>query len=134
MTQLAQATPKGPRLLVVEDEPVVRKALRKYFLAEGFQVDCARELEEAEALIVTSHYEVVIADLRLSWDYAAAGLEILRFVRRHSRDTRVIILTAYAGPDIQLSARALGADAFLQKPIALADIAATVHRLAGTSR
>ena len=134
MTQLAHAAKQAPRLLVVEDELVVRKALRKYFVAEGFAVDCARELEEAEALIVTSHYELVIADLRLSWNYAAAGLEILRFVRHHSRGTRVIILTAYAAPEVQRSARALGADAFLQKPVALADIAATVHRLTGAAR
>jgi len=134
MTQLAHDAKQTPRLLVVEDEPVVRKALRKYFVAEGFEVDCARELEEAEALIVTSHYEIVIADLRLSWNYSAAGLEILRFVRHHSRDTRVVILTAYAGPDVQRSARALGADAFLQKPVALAEIAATVYRLTGGAR
>jgi DNA-binding response OmpR family regulator len=134
MTQTAHSTKPAPRLLVVEDEPVVRKALRKYFTAEGFAVDCARELEEAEALIVTSHYELVIADLRLSWNYAAAGLEILRFVRQNSRGTRVIIMTAHAGGDVQRSARALGADAFLQKPVALADIAATVHRLTGKAR
>ena len=133
MTQLAQAHP-SPRLLVVEDEPVVRKALSKYFSARGFEVDCARELEEAQALIVTSRYALVIADLRLSWSYAVEGLEILRFVRHHSRGTRVIILTAYAAPDIQRSARALGADAFLQKPVPLPDIAAAVFRLTGEVR
>jgi DNA-binding response OmpR family regulator len=134
MTQPAHATKESPRLLVVEDEAVVRMALRKYFVAEGFEVDCACELEEAEALIVTSHYELVIADLRLSSNYAAAGLEILRFVRHHSRDTRVVILTASTAPDAQRTARALGADAFLQKPMALADIAATVHRLTEFAR
>jgi DNA-binding response OmpR family regulator len=130
MTELAHAH-QTPRLLVVEDELVVRKALRKYFSAEGFEVDCARELEEAQALIVTSRYALVIADLRLSWSYAVEGLEILRFVRHHSRGTRVIILTAYAAPEIQRSARALGADAFLQKPVPLPDIAAAVYRLTG---
>jgi DNA-binding response OmpR family regulator len=133
MTQLAHAH-HPRRLLVVEDEPVVRKALRKYFSAQGFDVDCARELEEAQALIVTSSYAIVIADLRLSWSYAVEGLEILRFVRHHSRGTRVIILTAYAAPEIQRRARALGADAFLQKPIPLPDIAAAVHRLTGDAR
>jgi CheY-like chemotaxis protein len=133
MTQLAFAQ-KNPRLLVLEDELVVRKALRKYFSAAGFVVDCARELEEAQALIVTSKYALVIADLRLSWSYSVEGLEILRFVRQHSRDTRVIILTAYAAPDIQRSARALGADAFLHKPVPLPDIAAAVHRLTGEAR
>jgi DNA-binding response OmpR family regulator len=117
------------RLLVVEDEATVQAALKKYFTAAGFDVRCACELEEAEALLVTNSYDIVIADLRLSWSYAAEGLEILRFVRRHSRGTRVVILSAYASADLQHSARALGAGAFIQKPAALQEIAATVQRL-----
>jgi DNA-binding response OmpR family regulator len=120
---------RHPRLLVVEDEATVQAALKKYFTAAGFEVRCACELEEAEALLVTDIYDVVIADLRLSWSYAAEGLEILRFVRRHSRGTRVIILSAYASAELQHSARALGADAFFQKPAALSEIAATIARL-----
>jgi CheY-like chemotaxis protein len=121
------------RMLLVEDERVVLTALKKFFTREGFHVDCARELEEAEALIATSHYAIVIADLRLSWSYAVEGLEILRFVRHHSRGTRVIILTAHTAPEIQRSARALGAEAFLAKPTPLPEIAATVHRLMGAA-
>lgn len=116
-------------MLLVEDEPVVLAALKKYFTREGFHVDCARELEEAEALIATSHYAIVIADLRLSWTYAVEGLELLRFVRYQSRGTRVIILTAHAAPAIQRSARALGAQEFLQKPTPLSEINAAVGRL-----
>lgn len=120
---------RRPRLLVVEDEATVQAALKKYFTAAGFEVRCACELEEAEALLVTDTYDIVIADLRLSWSYAAEGLEILRFVRRYSRGTRVIILSAYASADLQHSARALGAGAFFQKPAALSEIAATITRL-----
>ena len=119
------------RMLVVEDEPAVRAALKKYFTSDGFHVDCARELEEAEAMIATSRYALVIADLRLSYSYGVEGLGILRFVRQHSRGTRVIILTAWATPDVQQRAELLGADAFLRKPVLLPEIAETVHRLTG---
>jgi CheY-like chemotaxis protein len=54
-------------------------------------------------------------------------------VRHHSRGTRVIILTAHTSPEIQRSARALGAEAFLPKPTPLPEIAATVHRLMGAA-
>ncbi|HSY50856.1 MAG TPA: response regulator [Thermoanaerobaculia bacterium] len=127
----ATNTQTTARMLLVEDERVVLSALKKFFTREGFHVDCARELEEAEALIATSHYNIVIADLRLSWSYAVEGLEILRFVRHNSRGTRVIILTAHTAPEIQRSARALGAEAFLAKPTPLPEIAAAVHRLMG---
>src|SRR5689334_20374203 len=107
------------RLLLVEDEPTALAALRKFFCAAGLDVDCACELEEAEALIAMTDYDVVIADLRLSWHYGAEGLEILRFVRRTSRQTHVIILSAHTTPDIRDSAEALGADAFIAKPAPL---------------
>ena len=116
-------------MLVVEDEPTALSALRKYFSREGYNVDYARELEEAEAMVMLSTYDIVIADLRLSFNYFAEGLEILRFVRQHSRETKVVILTAHGTPEIQRSARALGAGAFLQKPTPLPEIAATVSRL-----
>ena len=125
---------KHPKILLVEDEVAVLTALTKFFTGEGFDVDGARELEEAEAMIVTSHYALVIADLRLSWRYSVEGLQILRFVREHSRGTRVVILTAFSEPEIQQSAEALGAEAFLQKPAPLPEIAATVHRLVGGAK
>jgi len=117
------------RMLVVEDESTALAALKKYFSKQGYRVEYARELEEAEAMIITAKYDVVIADLRLSWSYAVEGLEILRFVRHHSRGTKVVILTAYGTPEIQRSARALGAEAFLQKPTPLPEIADAVKRL-----
>ncbi len=120
-------------MLLVEDEIVLLAALKKYFTREGYAVDCARELEEAEALIATSYYDVVIADLRLSGTYAVEGLAILRFVRHNSRGTRVIILTAHTAPGIQRSAQALGAEAFLPKPTPLAEISACIDRLMGVA-
>jgi len=119
------------RLLLVEDEPTVLAALQKFFNAAGLEVHCARELEEAEALITTNDYDVVIADLRLSWECSVEGLEVLRFVRRNSRRTHVIILSAHAGADIRRSADALGADAFIAKPAPLPQIAETVNRVLG---
>jgi two-component system, NtrC family, response regulator PilR len=120
---------RSPRLLVIEDEVSVQAALKKYFCSVGFSVDCASELEEAEALLTVEAYDVVIADMRLSWSHSTEGLEILRFVRQHSRRTRVVILSAYGSADMQYSARELGASAFLQKPAPLREIAATVNRL-----
>ena len=120
-------------MLLVEDEPVLLAALKKYFTREGFGVDCARELEEAEALIATGYYAVVIADLRLSGPDADEGLAILRFVRHRAPSTRVIILTAHTTPGMQRSARDLGAEAFLPKPTPLAAIAAVINRVMGVA-
>ena len=121
--------PTPYRMLVVDDEDAVVIAFRKYFSRQGFHVDIAREREEAEALIVTSHYDVVIADLRLSWSHGAEGLELLRFVRSQSRGTRVVILTAYGSPDVERAAQELGGSVFIQKPKPLAEVAEAVTAL-----
>jgi DNA-binding NtrC family response regulator len=132
---LLPQTSRVPHLLVVEDELAVQAALKKYFVAAGFDVDCAGELEEAEALLATGAYDVVIADLRLSRGQAATeGLEILRYIRRHSRGTRVVVLSAHAGADLRHCADSLGAAAFLQKPMSLPQIAATVARVLKVAR
>jgi DNA-binding response OmpR family regulator len=119
------------RLLLVEDEPTALAALRKFFRTAGFQVDCALELEEAEALIATTDYDVVITDLRLSTSCATDGLEVLRFIRCHSRETHVVVLSAHATSDIRDSLDALGAEAFISKPAPLPAIAETVWRVLG---
>ena len=120
-------------MLLVEDEPAVLAALKKYFTAEGFAVDCAQTLVQAMQLIGTTDYAIVIADLRLSWSDSAEGLDVLRLVREHAPETPVIILTAYAAPEIEHNARALGAQAFLQKPVPLPAIAEEVRRLIGVA-
>src|ERR1700682_4867667 len=117
------------RRLVVDDETSVVIAFRKYFSRQGFHVDIAGEREEAEALIVTSHYDVVIADLRLSWSHGSEGLELLRFVRAQSRGTQVVILTAYGSPDVERAAQELGGSVFMQKPKPLAEVADAVAAL-----
>ena len=55
-----------PRMLVVDDEEPILFAMREYFSTCGYEVDCARELEEAEALISNVQYALVIADMRLT--------------------------------------------------------------------
>ena len=119
------------RLLLVEDESTTLAALRKFFNDCGYHVDCAGELEEAEALIAVNDYDVVIADIRLSSNHSTQGLEVIRFSRRVSRHTHVIILSAHASQEIRESAGALGADAFLTKPTALPLIAETVAQVLG---
>lgn len=116
------------KMLVVDDEPVVQAALRKYFTSAGYDVDCAAEVEEAEALVATGRYDVVIADLNLSWD-ESEGLQVLRFVRLHSPATPVVILTGSSSIRVQHGARELGADAFMVKPALLPHLEQMVHRV-----
>lgn len=121
------------RILVVDDEEPILFAIRDYFEPLGWQVDCAQELEEAEALLSHIRYTLLIADLRLSGIHSNEGLELIRFVRERSPWTRVIVLTGYGSMEIELEAVGRGVDAFLQKPQPLAALAEIAASLTGTT-
>ncbi len=116
----------SPRLLVVDDEEPILFAIREYFEPLGYQVDCARELEEAEALLTHVRYALLIADLRLSGIHSNEGLELIRFARERSPWTRTIVLTGYGSTEMEAEALERGVDAFLHKPRPLSELAEIV--------
>lgn len=122
-----------PRLLVVDDEEPILSAIRDYFEAQGYEVDCARELEEAEALLSHIRYALLIADLRLTGVHGNEGLELIRFACDRSPWTRTIVLTGYGSTEIETEAIGRGVDAFLQKPQPLAQLVAIADSLTGRS-
>ena len=118
-----------PRLLVVDDEEAICFSMSEYFSLHGYVVDTAREMDEAEKLLDTSDYKVVIQDLRLSLTSHSDGLEMIRSIRAHNPQTRIIVLTAYGSAEVEDEARRCGADAFLRKPKPLSQVAQVVQGL-----
>lgn len=117
------------RILIVDDEELIVKAMRKYFEGLGYSVDAAHELEEAQALLANLPYDLVIADLRLTGIGGVEGLQIVSDVHARSRNTRVILLSAYGTPEIERESYNRGADAFLHKPKAMMEIAGVAMNL-----
>jgi len=117
------------RLLVVDDEEAIVFAMRRYFTARGFDVDTAREMEEAQALLANVRYAAAIIDLRLTGVHGAEGLEILGYVRSTCPETRTVLLTAYGSAELSREARERGADVVLSKPQPLPDMAQVVMSL-----
>jgi len=111
------------RILIVDDEELIVLAMRKYFEGLGYTVDSAHELEEAQALLTTRRYDLVIADLRLTGIGGVEGLQIVSDIHQRHGDTRVILLSAYGTPEIERESYNRGADAFLHKPKSMMEIA-----------
>ena len=118
-----------PRILVVDDEESICFSMSEYFSLHGYKVDTAREPEEAEKLIEVTDYKVVIQDLRLNTARNPDGLEIIKMIRDHNPQTRIIVLTAYGSTEMEDEARRRGADAFLRKPKPLSQVAQVVQGL-----
>ncbi|HVR38181.1 MAG TPA: response regulator [Thermoanaerobaculia bacterium] len=117
------------RILIVDNEESILAAVKRYFTRRGYTVDCARELEEAEALATYIEYDVAILDLSLRDHCGREGLEILRFVRQSRPHTRTILLTAHGTPMLEREAFRRGCDVFLHKPKPLGELAKIAEEL-----
>jgi DNA-binding response OmpR family regulator len=121
----------GTRILLVDDQETILFAMHEYFTILGYQVDCARALEEAVTLLSQDCYSAVIADLQLTGVHATEGFELMAHIRQRSPTSRVIILTACGSPAIEREARRRGADAFLPKRLSLYEVTQIMERLLG---
>jgi DNA-binding NtrC family response regulator len=117
------------RILIVDDEESILFAVRQYFNALGYDVDCVRNGMDAKALLRTAQCALVIADLSLTGSHGTEGLDIIPYVRQRCPGTRVILMTAYASPEIEREAQGRGVDAILNKPVPLSDLAHLVRGL-----
>ena len=118
-----------PRLLVVDDEESICFSMSEYFSLHGYKVDTASELEEAEKLLGVTDYRVVIQDLRLTMTNYHDGLDMIKMIKQHNPQVRIVVLTAYGSPEVEDEARRCGADAFLRKPKPLSQVAQVVQGL-----
>lgn len=114
------------RILVVEDESKVARALQEGLAAEGYGVSIAYTGEDGFFLINEENFDLVILDLLLP---GRGGLEILRAIRKRESRTPVLILTAKDTIEERVLGLDSGADDYLVKPFAFAELSARVRAL-----
>ena len=120
-------------LLVVDDEESICFSMSEYFSQHGFEVDTAKEIEEAEHLVRSKKYEVIIQDLRLG-SSDQDGQQVVKLVRDLSPETRIVVLTAYGSIEVETETMKNGADAFLRKPKPLSQVAQVIQGLIDSPR
>lgn len=114
------------RLLLVEDEEALAGAIVQRLKSDGYQLDWVADGEEALAALLTREYEAVILDLRLP---GMSGLQVLRTLRARGLETPVLILTALGSLEDRVAGLDAGADDYLVKPFAFAELQARVRAL-----
>ena len=121
----------APRLLVVEDEPKVADALREGLESDGYEVAVANSGESAFYRLTTDRFDVIILDLTLP---GRDGLEILSAVRRQGLETPVVVLTARDTLEDRVIGLDAGADDYLVKPFAFAELVARIRAVSRRGR
>jgi two-component system, OmpR family, response regulator ResD len=110
------------RILVVDDEPVVRDVLTRYLKRDGFEVESVADGEQALESIATNPPDLVLLDLMLP---KVDGFEVFGRMRTFS-DAAVIMLTAKGGETDRIAGLELGADDYVNKPFSPKEVALRV--------
>jgi len=118
----------GGRILVVDDEPHIRRVLEAMLGREGFDVVLASDGAEGLRAVESGSIDLVILDLIMP---GATGLEVLAKIRTHPKtpDLPVIILTAKGQDADREAAFAGGADDFLTKPFSPRKLVARIREI-----
>lgn len=119
------------RLLVVEDEAKVARALKEGLEAEHYEVRVARTGEEGFFLASSETFDLVVLDLMLP---GRSGIEVLHTLRKRSLGTPVLILTARDAVEDRVRGLDTGADDYLIKPFAFPELLARIRALVRRGR
>jgi DNA-binding response OmpR family regulator len=114
------------RILLVEDEEKVAQLVARALQAERLAVDIAHDGREGLELAVSNPYDVVIVDLMLP---GLNGTELIRRLRRSNAEVPVLVLTARDGVGDKITNFEAGADDYLTKPFAFAELVVRVKAL-----
>ena len=114
-------------ILVVDDERAVRESLRRALELEGYGVELAEDGEEAlQRLARRPSPDAVVLDILMP---EVDGLEVCRRLRADGNEVPILMLTARAEVDSRVAGLDAGADDYLPKPFALAELLARVRAL-----
>ncbi len=114
------------RILIAEDDSILSDGLCRSLRQAGYSVDCVKDGQAADTALTTSEFDLLILDVGLP---KLNGFEVLKRLRGRNSALPVLILTALDGVNDRVRGLDLGADDYLAKPFALAELEARVRAL-----
>lgn len=110
---------KKSKILVVEDEGIVRESLRDWLTEDGYDVECVDTGEGALEIIKKEEIAVVVLDLRLP---GIDGLQVFEKAKEIKPETKGVIITAFPSKETLDKGRRLGILNYLSKPLKVEDL------------
>lgn len=112
------------KILVIEDDRIVRTLIHHVLESEGHDTDMADNAAMGEKMIFENQYDLIILDIGLP---DKSGLEVCKTVRDNKIETPVIILSAYQSVETKISGLGTGADDYLTKPFDKKELIARIN-------
>ena len=122
---------KGPRILIVDDDPGQRSLLNSFLRSQGFETLTVGSGEEALKVLGAGGISMMISDVRMP---GLSGLETMRLARQEHAVLPILLVTAYADIREAVGAMRDGALNYLAKPIDLDELLATVQQATGITK
>lgn len=116
----------APRVLVVEDDPLMRTGLSFQLKREGYQVTIAEDGEAALQLLNNGTFDLVITDVMMP---SISGIELLAYLEELPTKPKVLLLTALHDENVVIKAFDLGAADFMTKPFSPKELSVRLQRL-----
>ncbi|NOY39564.1 MAG: sigma-54-dependent Fis family transcriptional regulator [Nitrospirae bacterium] len=113
------------RVLIVDDEEIVRASCRKLLQPHGYRVSEAEDAGRALRLMETTSFDLALSDLKLP---DASGIELLKDIKEVYPDTEVILMTGYGTVSTAVEAMKLGAYDYVEKPFRPEELVSLVER------
>lgn len=114
------------RILVVDDEDIIRESLSYVLKNEGYVVEEATNGKEAYDKVVSNYYDLVITDIEMP---QMKGIELLERISALTSQTLVMMITAYGSLDTAIKALRFGASDYILKPIEFDELLVKINRL-----
>jgi DNA-binding NtrC family response regulator len=114
------------KIMVIDDEPLMRVTIQDALLAEGYEVTVAETGEKGVGLLKDQQIDILITDLKLP---DMDGIQILREVKSLNATTQAILITAYGSVDSAVTAMKEGASDYLTKPFAMDELLLIIKRI-----
>ena len=111
-----------PHILIVEDEPIIRSALKRLLERNGYQISEAGSVQEAQPLLAANKFVLIVSDLRLP---GAPGTEMIKL----AGEIPVLIMTSYASLRSAVDSMKLGAIDYIAKPFEHDDMLQSIARI-----
>jgi EAL domain-containing protein (putative c-di-GMP-specific phosphodiesterase class I)/ActR/RegA family two-component response regulator len=117
-------------VLILDDDLMITEGLAAGLARSGRTIITANDLESGELVVEWLKPSHVVSDVRLTGAFGYEGLDFIRFVKRLSPDTRIILMTGDAPDALQLEASERGAVGFLRKPFDVAELDSVLNLMA----
>lgn len=121
----AGAHEEAPRILVVDDEKVIREILADFLSMEGFWVRTAEDGSAALVELSRHHYDLVLSDLKMP---NMGGLELLQAIAKHTPNVVTVIMTGFGTVETAIDAMKRGAYDYILKPFKVEEVVHTIRR------